>query len=128
MTELKSCPFCGDADAVVNGSDDQVCVWVSCPGCLASTNNRATAREAKEVWNNRKEQPGKIPDSKFEIGDHIGLIGCGRERQGIVLQKNWIVRRRGAHWVYFLIPAFGDQTIEAEEADYEKINIKESNG
>ncbi len=72
-----------------------------------------------------KEKAMEIPDSKFEIGDHVGLIGFGKERQGFVLQKAWIVRRSFSHWVYSLIPTFGDKSIEAEEADYEKIEQKE---
>jgi hypothetical protein len=66
----------------------------------------------------------EIPDSKFEIGDTIGLIGCGKDRRGIVLQKNWVVRRNFSHWVYFLIPSYGDKAVEAEESDYE-LNVKE---
>jgi len=72
-----------------------------------------------------KGETMNIPDSKFEIGDNIGLIGCGRERRGIVLQKAYIIKRGLSHWVYFLAPLYGDKIIEGQEADYEKIQEKE---
>lgn len=67
MTELKSCPFCGNNTVVIRSYSlgrysYQNEYYAACPsalGCGARTKSYDTPEEAAEVWN-RRDDDGKV--------------------------------------------------------------------
>lgn len=66
MTELKPCPFCGgEAELVIDGTDDCPCIWVQCKNGCCSIRFCETEAEAIEAWNKR------VPPTNKEIEEYI---------------------------------------------------------
>lgn len=73
MTELKPCPFCGGAGKY-HGSyfEDDVCEYVSCTRCNASTPLMDKKGESIEWWN-RRANPWHT-GTPTEIGNYIAHL------------------------------------------------------
>lgn len=56
-TDLKPCPFCGEADCLSNGVERQY-EFIFCETCYANGSWKLTTDEAVSAWNTRAGEKG----------------------------------------------------------------------
>ena len=90
--ELKPCPFCGSAEAMLEYVDDQFKdhnVFVACGSCKASSAIHFSKREAVAAWNRRAERGASstcphvgVAGRKPLLGSLARKVACAINRAG----------------------------------------------
>ena len=76
MSELKSCPFCGDTDVVMHYTKfmDETLCWCTCNRCGIDMPAKNTIGEAVTTWNARHDKPRTR--GHWTMDDMSGLVYC----------------------------------------------------